>query len=126
MGTLRLQFQKGDLLAAALPLLLAVVVFLVFLPGKNSSARIAEVYQDGNLMQRISLDTDQIWTVTADYSNTITVCDGKIAITDSDCPGGDCVHTGWIGTSGRSIVCLPNRLEIRVLSDDGDVDFIVG
>lgn len=126
MGSLRLHFQKGDLLAMAIPLLLAAAVFLAFLPGKDSNARIAEVYQDGTLIQRISLDTPQSFTFTADYTNTITVCDGKIAITDSDCPGGDCVHTGWIGTSGRSIVCLPNRLEIRILSDSGDVDFIVG
>lgn len=124
--SMHLRFQKGDILAIALPLLVAVAVLLAFLPGKESSAPIAAVYQDGSLIQRISLDTEQSFTITADYRNTITVRDGKIAITDSDCPGGDCMHTGWISTSGRSIVCLPNRLEIRVVSAVGDVDFIVG
>jgi len=59
--------------------------------------------------------------------NVITVADGAIAITDSDCPGEDCVHSGAIRTSGRSIVCLPARLTIQLTggSDDG-LDAVIG
>ena len=78
------------------------------------------------MVRRVSLDTSVEFSVTGDYMNTVTVRDGKIAVTESDCPGGDCVHSGWIGTSGRSIVCLPNRMEIRIVSATGDVDFVVG
>lgn len=122
---MRLRFQKGDLIAIALPLLLAVIVFAAVLPGKERGVDIAEIYQNGQLIRRISLEEDQEFTYTGDYSNAITVRDGKIAITKSDCPGEDCVHSGWIDASGRSIVCLPNRLEIRILSDENDVDFVV-
>ena len=59
-------------------------------------------------------------------ANTITVCDGKISFSDSDCPGQDCVHSGSIGSTGRSLVCLPNAVEIRVVSGESDVDFVVG
>ena len=69
---------------------------------------------------------EQEFTVTGDYTNTITVRDGKIAVTASDCPGHDCVSCGWVEHGGKSIVCLPNGLEIRVLADRGDVDFVVG
>ena len=58
------------------------------------------------------------------YINRVEVRDGRIAIVDSDCPGEDCVHSGWISRPGRSIVCLPNRLEIRV-TGTSDVDFVV-
>ena len=75
---------------------------------------------------RRSTARESCFTLTFDYSNTVTVQDGKIAVTASDCPGADCVHSGWIGTSGRSLVCLPNALEIRVISQNADVDFIVG
>lgn len=122
---MRLRFQKGDLIAIALPLLLAVIVFAAVLPGKERGVDIAEIYQNGQLIRRVSLEEDQEFTYTGDYSNTITVREGKIAITKSDCPGEDCVHSGWIDASGRSIVCLPNRLEIRILSDENDVDFVV-
>ena len=122
----RLRFQKGDLLAVAVTLLLAVAVFVLFLPRENSQAAVAEIYLDGALIRQVSLSEDGEFTVTGDYENTVTVRDGKIAVTRSDCPGGDCVHSGWIGSRGRSLVCLPNRLEIRVVSASGDVDFAVG
>ena len=123
---MRLRFQKGDYLAVAVTLLLAAVVFLAFLPRVTGDTPMAEIYLDGTLVRRVSLDTSVEFSVTGDYMNTVTVRDGKIAVTESDCPGGDCVHSGWIGTSGRSIVCLPNRMEIRIVSAPGDVDFVVG
>ena len=123
---MRLRFQKGDYLAVAVTLLLAAVVFLAFLPRETGDIPMAEIYLDGKLVRRVSLDTSAEFSVTGDYMNTVTVRDGKIAVTESDCPGGDCVHSGWIGTSGRSIVCLPNRMEIRIVSAPGDVDFVVG
>ena len=61
-----------------------------------------------------------------EYKNVITVSEGAISITASDCPGEDCVHSGAIRTSGRSIVCLPNEVEVRVVNAASDVDFVVG
>ena len=122
---MRLRFQKGDIAAIALVLCMAAAVFACFLPGGNSEGAAAEVYCEDELVRVVSLDEDQMFTLTGDYSNTITVRDGKIAVTESDCPGGDCVSCGWSDSAGRSIVCLPNRLEIRIVGDDGDVDFVV-
>ena len=119
-------FKKGDWLAVALVLLLAVLVALCFLPREKGGELYAEVYQNGEKIQTLSLAEDQNFTVTGRYSNEITVAGGRIAITHSDCPGEDCVHSGSISSSGRSIVCLPNKLEIRVVSQEGDVDFVVG
>lgn len=121
----RLRFQKGDIIAVALVIVLAAAVFACFLPGINKEAAYAEVYQNGKLVRTLLLSEDQEFTLTADYSNTISVKDGKVAVTQSDCPGGDCVNCGWTESAGRSIVCLPNSLEIRIVSDDGDVDFVV-
>jgi hypothetical protein len=57
--------------------------------------------------------------------HTVTVQDGRVAVTASDCPGSDCVHSGWAKDAGRAIICLPNRMEIR-LTGSSDVDVIVG
>lgn len=126
MHGLRLRFQKGDLLAVAVTLLLAAAVFFLFLPGEDPGAAVAEIYLDGQLIYQLPLDTPAQLEVSGDYHNTVTVRDGKIGVTVSDCPGEDCVHSGAISATGRSIVCLPNRLEIRVVSAPGDVDFVVG
>ena len=84
------------------------------------------IYQNGQKIKTVSLKQNQTFTIEGVYCNTITVENGKIAVTDSDCPGMDCVHCGWISGTGRSVVCLPNGLEIRVVAGSSDVDFVVG
>ena len=126
MNGMRLRFQKGDVTVIAGIVLLALLVFFAFLPPKDAPAAYAEIYQEGKLLKTVLLSQDQEFTVTGKYTNTVTVCNGKIAVTHSDCPGGDCVSCGWADGVGRSIVCLPNALEIRVMAGSGDVDFVVG
>ena len=60
--------------------------------------------------------------------NTVTVENGKIAITASTCPGSDCVHSGWAHRAGQAIICLPNRVEIRLIgtAGSGDIDAVAG
>ena len=119
-------FKIGDLLAIGLVLLLAILCFLAFLPRDAGEVTCARIYQNGVLLMTVSLDQPQEFPVEGDYCNVITVKDGAIAITDSDCPGRDCVHSGKIHSPGRSLVCLPNGLEIRIVSGQSDVDFVVG
>ena len=121
----KLRFCKGDVLAIGLVLLLAVAVLLLFLPNAQPASQ-AQIYHHGKLVKTVSLTEDQVFRVDGQYHNTITVCDGKISFSDSDCPGQDCVHSGSIGSTGRSLVCLPNAVEIRVGSGESDVDFVVG
>ncbi len=121
-----LQFQKGDYAAIGLVLLLAVAVLLLFLPGQSAEAAVVEIYQDGKLVKTIPLSAEESCTVTGDYTNVITVSSGRVSITRSDCPGMDCVHSGSIASTGRSLVCLPNKVEVRVVGTSGDVDFVVG
>ena len=121
----RLRFQKGDILAIAAVVLLAAAVFLCFLPSRDPAGAV-EIYQNGKLVQTLPLNVDRELTVTGDYTNTVTVRGGAVAITHSDCPGEDCVGCGWLSSPGRSIVCLPNAVELRLVGVDGDVDFVVG
>lgn len=119
-------FKIGDLLAIGVVLALAALCFLAFLPRNTGEVTCARIYQNGVLLMTVPLDQPQQFPVEGDYCNTVTVKDGTIAITASDCPGQDCVHIGEIHSPGRSIVCLPNGLEIRVVSGQSDVDFVVG
>lgn len=122
---MKLGFQKWDILAIGAVLLLAAFVFVLFLPKSSHAPARAEIYLDGKLIKTLSLAEDQTFTVENAYTNTLSIRDGKIAVTHSTCPGGDCVSCGWLDSAGRSIVCLPNGLEIRVVAE-GDVDIIVG
>ena len=118
-------FRRGDLLAIVLVVLLALAAAAAFLPASgNTAASMLLVFQDGRLVKELPLHTDTQLELSGDYSNTIVIRNGRAAILQSDCPGGDCIRSGWITGSGRSIVCLPNRVELRI-SDASGVDFVV-
>ena len=98
--------------------------FLVLLP--RGEAVSAEIYSGGELIRTVSLSADQEFTVETPQGgrNTVTVKDGKIAVTDADCPDHYCMDRGF-RNSGPGIVCLPNRLVIRFVEETG-VDAAVG
>lgn len=126
-SSLRLSFRKGDWLAIGIVAALALTVALLFVPGngKNQDA-VIQVYQNNVLVKECPLEAEEIFTITGDYNNTIVISEGKATIAESDCPGADCVHSGAISTIGRSIVCLPNKVEIRVAGQaEAEVDFVV-
>ena len=123
---MRLQFKKGDLVAIGLVVLLALVVGLCYLPKASEEAAAVEIYHNGKLVKTLSLSAQEEYVLTGEYTNVITVADGKASITSSDCPGQDCVHSGAISSSGRSLVCLPNGVEVRIVAKSDDVDFVVG
>ena len=112
-------------------MILCVLFFLcvflsigLFLPGKAASQ--ASIYSDGRLVKTVTLSVDQEFTVPAPVggSNTVTVRDGAIAVTEATCPDRYCMHRGFC-TGGSSIVCLPNRLVIE-FSGAQTVDTVTG
>lgn len=123
---LHLQFQRGDgwVIAAVLAVALGVFAFFASAGAGEESAQLM-VYQNGSLIRRFPLEENIVFQIDGPYHNVITIRDGRAAITASDCPGEDCVHSGWVDAPGRSIVCLPNRVELRVRVAQ-DVDFAVG
>lgn len=105
-------WKKGDWIAVALVCILAVASACA-LPSLRRGGDFAQIYLDGELVRQVPLAVDQSFQIAGAYTNTITVSGGKIAVTQSDCPNQDCVHMGWIWNGG-TIVCLPNRMQIRL------------
>lgn len=108
------------LAAAGLSLLLA-------LRAAGADTVTVEIRRDGELLQSVPLTRDGTYTVEGDYQNVVVVRDGAVWVEESTCPGADCVHSGPIRDAGRAIVCLPNRVEIRLVGGaPSDVDMVVG
>lgn len=107
-------------------LVLAVCVGLsIFLLQPGQAADRIEIWSEGELKYSLSLRVDQTITIeTATGSNTVTIRDGAVAVTEADCPDHYCMHRGFC-TGGSEIVCLPNRLVIRFLEEQ-EIDGVVG
>lgn len=122
---MKLDFCRNDFLAIGIVAVIAILVSVIFWTNVGSKeGGVVSIYKEGALIKEISLDSDAEFVIEGDYENVVTIKDGKAAITKSDCPGADCVHSGWIHEAGRSIVCLPNRVELRI-EGTSEVDFVV-
>lgn len=126
-GKIRLQFCKGDAIVIFIIVMLAIFLGAVFwIKTGNRGGDTVVIYQDGEKIQELPLDKNTEILIENRYTNRLVIKDKKAAIVESDCPGRDCVHSGWIGEAGRSLVCLPNRVEIRIQRErESEVDFIV-
>ena len=60
------------------------------------------------------------------YTLTVSAEDGEVFVSQSDCPGQDCVHTGPISRAGQSIVCLPARVAVTLAGAPGGYDLVTG
>lgn len=100
--------------------LFVILTGIVLLQSRAESAAQAEVLSDGKLLYTLDLRQDTELTVRSERGyNIITVQDGKIRVSEASCPDRDCVRCG-AKNSGAPIVCLPNRLTIRFLSQELD------
>ena len=54
-----------------------------------------------------------------DYYNVVEIKDGKVSVTEASCKNQVCVRHGAISGPGESIVCLPNRLVVRIENEKG-------
>lgn len=101
---------------------LAGIATFVIMNNAGFNAPKAEIYQNGKLIKTVELSESTEFTVTcAEGFNVITVEDGKICVSSADCPDKVCVRQGKI-SGAVPIVCLPHRLEIRVVDGDDGVD----
>ena len=122
------RLRNDVLLIAALLLLSAVgIVYLfVFRPGGAT----AKVTVDGELYGTYSLSeprTEEIRTGDdGGQINRLIIRDGKAHMEYATCPDGICVSHRPIFRNGESIVCLPNRVVVTVVTENAsDVPDIV-
>ena len=57
--------------------------------------------------------------------NTVRVENGRIAVTEADCPDKVCVRRGYAQSGSLPIVCLPHRLTICI-TGESDFDAVSG
>ena len=96
----------------------------LLIPGEDAAW--AEIVSDGQVVQVVDLNIDREIRITTNRggSNTVTVRDGKIGVTEATCPDHYCMDRGMC-SNGVQIVCLPNKLIIRFLGDQA-VDSVAG
>ncbi len=98
----------------------------VLLLNPGEAATHATITSDGRLLHRVNLSIDQTFRISSPQGgeNTVTVRDGKIAVTEATCPDHYCMQRGFCDR-GTQIVCLPNRLVIAFTAPQ-EIDAVAG
>ncbi|MBP1924948.1 hypothetical protein J2Z76_000805 [Sedimentibacter acidaminivorans] len=112
--------------------IIVISSFFILYNSRNitySNTNIAVIYSEDKIVGEYILKEsykNEIAVKSSNGYNNIKIENGKIWIEGASCPDQYCIHQGKISGNGENIVCLPNKLIIKVMSDkkNKEIDFI--
>ncbi|MBF1045832.1 MAG: NusG domain II-containing protein [Peptostreptococcus sp.] len=122
--------KKRDIILFGIVAILIVQGVLINKYMNSGQGARVEVYVENKLYNTYPLDKDQKISIKEKNAriNNIHIHDKGVEMTKANCPDKVCIHTGFIDKPGQSIVCLPHKINIKIISDDDsqlDKDVIV-
>ncbi len=106
---------------------------------KKDEIYIEALGSENNSLNWIDVDADSSQLNDVDHFNKVVIKDGKVQMEDASCHNHVCIRQGKIKRNNQSIVCLPNRVVVRIVagnnqgldneegqSEGGDVDVVTG
>lgn len=109
---------RNDILLILTLLLIAGAVGLFMFFFKDSGSCVS-VAVNGEEVMSLPLDKDTSIEICPensedDFTNTLTIKDGKAFMSYANCPDQICVNRGEISYEGETIVCLPHKVVVTV------------
>ncbi len=125
-NSLRRWFRVGDFLAIAVVLTLAALLFFISIGGKKGD--FAEISTaEGEIVVLPLREEREVQVTSRGHTLIVAVKDGEVCVKSADCRDQVCVGTGAVSKSGRSIVCAPAGVVVRVVKGGvSDADFVAG
>lgn len=111
---------RNDLFLIIPLLLAAVVALVVLLTRKTDKPLVAKVYVSDAIVETIDLSdkTERDYLIKGKNGElTIHVHDGKIRVSESNCPHQDCVNQGDVSDINHPIICAYNEAYIVITGD---------
>lgn len=103
-------------------LLIIISLLIIILPRSHSIEKVIQIIQNKEVIYTINLNkVDEPYDITI-YSedggyNIISIENGSVSVTSSDCADHICINQGKIkDNSSNPIVCLPHKLIIKLIS----------
>lgn len=101
-------------------IIICIVIFAAGLCFVKSGGQWVEVTVDGNTYGIYPLDTDAVYKI--GDTNRLLIKNGKASMEWADCPDKYCVKHAPIDKSGGNIVCLPNRVSVKITGEGPDAE----
>jgi hypothetical protein len=125
MDRLRDMIKIGDVLLIALLGVLCLMSFVRIASSERKGHWVIVSVEDKEISHH-SLAEDRIVEVDGPLGTTrVQIEDGFVWVTASPCPHKTCMRMGHIRYAGEILVCLPNRVLVRVDGEKrGEIDGI--
>lgn len=117
----------GDKILIGVLIVISLVSgYFTYYKAFNKPGQTVIIEVNGEKYNELSLSINKIITIhNGKHTNVVQILNGKVRMKESDCPDQICVKTGWIEKEGQQIVCLPNKVVVRVTGKKGEVDDVV-
>ncbi len=113
--------KQGDKFVLYSILALVFILFIEYGIFKNHSTRVIVIRSDGKIVKELPINKNAFFEVKSREGHLfVEVKNGKVRVVDSTCKEKLCEKEGWIGNTGESIICLPNRISITIISKNGE------
>lgn len=113
-------FKKADIILAVFLIAAGLFMSYSFSLGKSAGSSV-DISCNGKLFGTYSLAEDRVITVDLNgHCNKVTINNGTVSMSFSDCTGQDCIHHAPIKKTGENIVCLPNKVVVEISAKDSD------
>lgn len=114
--------KKADLLLILIFLIAGLSLFSLNAFSKESGNTV-KITLNGKLFGTYPLKINRDINIESNgHKNTVTIKDGKVFMSYSDCDGKDCVRSGKVSKAGVPIICLPNG--VVVILEGGELDAV--
>lgn len=114
-------FNPFFMLTPADKILIVVVLVAIGISSwwifKGNKGEFVEI-QTPDKIKRVSLSArpQTIFVQGALGTTTIEIKEKKVRVVSSACPQKICVKMGWRGKTGDTIVCVPNKVVVKIVS----------
>lgn len=119
--------NKNDIKLLLIIGLIIIISFSCLLLFKDNSSKYALVYYEDEVILKIdlSLKGEHEYKVNG-YNGEIVIKtqDSKIKVSEENSPLHICSSRGWIEESYEVLVCLPNKVVIKIETED-EIDTVV-
>lgn len=112
----RRQRRNSILLITAIAVIAVIMLIAHSIHMSGVGQPELQITVGGKLYGTYDLDKDQ--TIQIGHTNTCEIRDGKVYMTEADCPDQICVKSAPISAGGGSIVCMPNRVVLSIIHAD--------
>lgn len=110
--------MKTKILVIILAAIIAACSLLIALQDREEKS-VAVIMKSGKVLKTVDMySLSEGFEYVIDEHNTVLVTNEGVSMKYSDCHNKECINMGT--KRSGSIICLPNRVEIKIVADEED------